>query len=124
MEAVKKEAFLEISVEVDDTPIYYDGTIPSIERSSCSYEYDLEQDKCRIFLDSDESAVRPSIAVIETIAALARKDSTELTPLFTIVDPDALDTLVQSPASHSERNDMLLSFTYENYTVTIQSNGD
>ena len=67
-------------------------------------------------------SVATSTAVVERVAAREGVDHTELVPLFDAIDPDALDTLVES----SRRNDaaMQLTFSYNGYDVTVTGQGE
>lgn len=61
----------------------------------------------------------PSLRIIEAVAAHSNIPMTELPPLFDSIDPDALDALFQ-PAMSNGR----IAFAYDNYQVTVDSNGD
>lgn len=58
----------------------------------------------------------PSEAIITAIAAKERVPETNLPPLYSQVDPDALDTLVADQSNDS----IQISFTYSGYTVRIR----
>ena len=67
------------------------------------------------------STTNPSQAIIERIADLEGICPTELTPpLYSAVDPDALDALVSSPAGESS---VSVRFTYKEYDIRITSGG-
>lgn len=80
-------------------------------------------DPFRYRSDSDES---PSEAVIAAVAKIAGKrpaasnpgSTTDtpavLAPLYSVIDPDALDTLVQGS------DDGTVSFSYEGYSITVE----
>ena len=57
----------------------------------------------------------PSLRVVEAVAAETDTDPTELTPLGTVVDTDALDALVSSAG------DLSVNFEYEGYRISIGS---
>ena len=61
------------------------------------------------------------MAVIATLAEAMDADPTEMDPLHSTVDPDALDALV------SDRNgtsgDIHVTFTHEDRTITVYSRG-
>lgn len=77
--------------------------------------------------DGDQSIApaadeQPSQAVVETVAAAEGVDQTDLRPLFSVVDPDALDSLFQS-RSGDEREGQI-RFTYHGYRVCVHRDGD
>ena len=61
------------------------------------------------------SQERPSRKIIERVAEATETDSVQLPPLYDDVDPDALDTLIQT------MSDGELTFTYSGVKVTITS---
>ena len=67
----------------------------------------------------------PSLAVIERIAELEGTDPIELTPpLYTAVDPDALDSLFHSATADESNPGGRVSFSYCGYDVTVRSDGE
>ena len=58
----------------------------------------------------------PSEAIVAAIAAKESVTETSLPPLYSQIDPDALDTLVAGQTS----DDIQISFTYSGYTVQIR----
>jgi hypothetical protein len=60
----------------------------------------------------------PHERVIERIATHSNTDPMELSPLYEVLDPDALDELIMS------MSDGELSFTYEGYPVSIDCDGE
>jgi hypothetical protein len=58
----------------------------------------------------------PSEAIVAAIAAKESVTETSLPPLYSQIDPDALDTLVAGQTS----DDIQISFTYSGYTVRIR----
>lgn len=63
--------------------------------------------------DADDE---PSLAVIEAVAEAEGCDSTDLSPLFEVIDPEALDRLVEDGAS--------VSFDYAGRHVNITETGE
>lgn len=53
----------------------------------------------------------PSEDVVQTVAAREGADPTSLDPLYEAIDPDALDSAVDSGA--------VVSFEYEGYEITV-----
>ena len=57
----------------------------------------------------------PTEAVVRAVATVRGVDPTDLrTPLFEVIDPDALDRLFESPA-----DDLTVSFQYHGHDVTL-----
>jgi len=64
----------------------------------------------------------PSTEVVERVAAREGVDSTDLgVPLFEVVDPEALDSVVESVAESG--TDARVEFTYYGYDVTVTPDG-
>lgn len=67
------------------------------------------------------STVSASTAVIETIASINGIDPIDLVvPLYEVVDPDALDSLIQS--SHAQ--ELEIHFEYMGHDVCVSSAGE
>ncbi|ELY43276.1 HalOD1 output domain-containing protein [Natronorubrum bangense] len=63
----------------------------------------------------------PSYRVVEAVAQKEGVLPTELCPpLFSVVDPEALDALVQ-PAADSSTGQVEIEFTYLDYVVQVQN---
>jgi len=63
----------------------------------------------------------PSYRVVKTVAQKEGISPAELSPpLFNVIDPDALDTLVQA-GTESSAGEMAIEFTYLNYAVRIEN---
>lgn len=58
----------------------------------------------------------PSEAIVTTIADRERVTETKLPPLYSDIDPDALDQLVTSRSGDGVQ----ISFTYNGYTVKVR----
>ena len=70
----------------------------------------------------DPAGERASEAVVTAVSALAGSKPVDLDPLYEVVEPDALDSLVE----HAQRGDTgthRLRFTYEGYDVGVRSDG-
>lgn len=59
----------------------------------------------------------PSMRVVDAVANETDTDPTELTPLGTVIDPEALDTLL----ADRESRDVAVDFEYEGCRVSIGS---
>lgn len=65
-----------------------------------------------------EWAVRPSVRVVEAVADAAGVDALSFeTPLFDVVDTDALDRLVETGSS------VRVTFAYEGHEVVVDGSG-
>lgn len=60
------------------------------------------------------------LSVVHTVAVATGKDPKSMAPLYSVLDPDALQNLLAASQAH----DLQVSFTYEERAVTIASNGD
>lgn len=65
--------------------------------------------------------VATSTKVVEHVAARESVDHTELVPLFDVIDPDALDNLVES--SRRNGSAIQITFSYNGYDVTVTNEG-
>lgn len=62
-------------------------------------------------------------AVVEAVAAEKGVDPLSLEPpLYDVLDPEALDSLYESPTTRQE-TPLRISFTYADCTVTVQNDG-
>lgn len=61
---------------------------------------------------------RPSEAVIEVVSAIEDVEPTDLTPLYTRVDPDALDSLCANEGLDAHPT---VRFNYEGLVVTVSA---
>ena len=85
-------------------------------------EYDADRDVYRASFDSDSEGA--SSAVVSAVAAVAGTSPVEMPPLYSVVDPDALETLVDGPAvSRRSSSDTHVSFPYNGYDVTVCDDG-
>lgn len=68
---------------------------------------------------SDDPA---AITIVETVASVRDTEPTELEPLSSTVDPDALNTLFAPGGGGPEMG--LIQFEYENCLVSVTADGD
>lgn len=61
----------------------------------------------------------PSVVVTETIAELKDTGIECLEPLYSVIDPDALDQLIQRSGQEESHQSVSISFVFEGYRVTI-----
>lgn len=73
------------------------------------------------FGEGDES---PSMVVVSTIAAVSGRSFVDLPPLYTAVDPEALETLVAGEESGPDREEVEVTFTYADYEISVDSDGE
>lgn len=69
----------------------------------------------------DPTDIEPETAVIAMVADLDEKEPTELSPLYSAVD-DAISSIFSNPPASEAQ--VSITFTYENYRITIQQNGE
>lgn len=100
----------------DVTEIEWD----SVEKNE-EVEYCPETDTYRASFDSDSKSVCE--AVVSTVAVISETRPTELPPLYSVIDPDALETVVESTGPGPSSSDTHVSFTFDGYTVTVHSYG-
>lgn len=65
---------------------------------------------------------RPSERVVEVVSDAKGVDPDELSPLYNVIDPDALNTLFD-PRTTSHQAAAQVEFSYEGYTVIVTSDG-
>lgn len=71
----------------------------------------------------EPSGEKPSQRIINRIADLEGIDPTELTPpLYSKVDPEALDSLFRSPTSDGSEPADHICFRYCGYEIRVESN--
>lgn len=71
---------------------------------------------CKRFTEDEEPL---SVRLVERVANHAGVDVQALPPLYDVIDPDALDSLV-----HADLWNGQVMFTYFGYAVTIRSDGE
>ncbi|WP_049941582.1 HalOD1 output domain-containing protein [Haloterrigena turkmenica] len=74
-------------------------------------------------LSAEPSSETPSLEIIERVASLEETDPLALPPLYDTIDPDALDSLVQSSAADGARTESTIRFTYCGYDVRVGADG-
>ncbi len=70
-----------------------------------------------------ESGERASEAVVAAVAALVDANGTTLEPLYSVVEPEALDSLVEHARRVDDASTHRLRFTYEGFDVAVRSDG-
>jgi len=82
---------------------------------------EYHQDSATVRTRFDQEKTPASMAVIATLADVMDADPVELDPLYSTVDPDALDELVRVRAVTP--GDIRVTFTHEGHTITVHSYG-
>lgn len=82
-------------------------------------EYSQESGTVRTQFDQEKTPA--SMAVIATLAEVMDTDPMEMRPLYSTVDPDALDALVQ--VRHTTTEDIHISFTHEGHKIRVHNYG-
>lgn len=76
----------------------------------------------RTHTDSFDPADGPIETIVDLVAGAADRSILELTPLYDVVDPDALNALFGRGRESSGRP-QTFAFTYEGYRVTVCGDG-
>ena len=71
----------------------------------------------------DWTATTPSAAVIETVAIASNRKLTGIEPLHEVIDPDALDALIQSSGAESVDGGTVVTFEFAGRSVTVHGGG-
>ncbi|WP_049924756.1 HalOD1 output domain-containing protein [Halopiger djelfimassiliensis] len=71
------------------------------------------------------SGESPSLSIVHQVAAHEGVDPSELEPpLHEVIDPDALDALVQSTARQPSGSAATIEFTYRHRRIRVDSTGN
>lgn len=92
-------------------------------RSDTAITFDPETHTYRLPYDkrSDESV---STAVVRGVAAVTNTPTTELDPLFEVIDPDALECLFSTARGRSLRDHGWVSFEYNGCEVNVSATNE
>lgn len=86
--------------------------------------YDREGDVHRAKYEWGDG-VSLSEFVVESVAAVTNTPPTEITPLYRVIDPDALNKLYEPTYDQSlRRGGGCITFTFEGCTVTVYWDGE
>ncbi|WP_224268830.1 HalOD1 output domain-containing protein [Haloprofundus salinisoli] len=77
-------------------------------------------DYCTLFNPCVDSVVEE---LVRTVSALRDASPVEITPLYRVVDSDALETLFDESATRKRPSHRVVTFDYEGFEVTIRSPG-
>lgn len=84
-------------------------------------EYDPDSEIYRTSFDSASQSVGE--AITSTVAVVSETPPLELPPLYSVIDPEAVERLVGRPESESSSSDTHVSFAFNGYDVTVHSYG-
>lgn len=65
----------------------------------------------------------PSTAVVTAVAAASGVDPISIDPLYEVIDPDALNSIVATTDGASDSSSARIEFTYQDYRVLVKANG-
>ena len=68
----------------------------------------------------DWDDVRPTTAIVELVGQLRNRPPTSLTPLYDVIDPDAMNRLFQ----RDDQSSLSLSFSYEGHEIHVAGTGE
>lgn len=71
----------------------------------------------------DWTARTPSTAVIEMVAIAVDREPTELEPMYEVIDPEALDSIVGQNGEYPARKNTTVAFTLNDHDITVRSDG-
>lgn len=71
----------------------------------------------------DQRVDAPQEVVVHSVAALEDRSPIELDPLYTVIDPDALDQLFAPMINGRHVGDGKIAFDYQGYEITLHSYG-
>ena len=83
-------------------------------------DVELDTDTDTFWATYDSARDDVSLAVVAVVAAVEDRAPTDLTPLQTVVDTDALDRLFHAPAEQLP-TPTSTSFRYQGYEVTVSN---
>lgn len=86
-----------------------------------SLEYHASGETYRVEFATEEG--EPSTTIVKAIAAILGRKQDELDPLYYVVEPDALDSIVQPTVRGDHHGDVEISFTYHGFDVAVKSYG-
>lgn len=71
----------------------------------------------------DWTETDPSTAVVEVVSTALGVEPTDVEPLYTAVDPEALDRLFREPGGDRDISAVVVSFTFADRHVTVEGTG-
>jgi len=61
--------------------------------------------------------------IVTQVAEAEDSDSTTLPPLYEVIDPDALDKLIESLSGGPNQSTCVVRFVYCDYEITVTASG-
>lgn len=86
-----------------------------------SVQYDSETNTYNATFDGTE--IKPSTAVVKVMASVCGTEPTNLDPLYNVIDPTKLDSLILQQVSGHPDGDCIIEVTYLGYKMTVKSYG-
>lgn len=83
--------------------------------------YDPDTETYRAFFDAPPESV--IMAITAVVARATETDPTAINPLYSAIDPDALDTLMNPGSDPQPDSNIHVTFTLEGHEVTVHSHG-
>jgi hypothetical protein len=100
-----------------------DDTKTTLQEPFTTSTLELSVSKPGTYLVKYDPAVDPpSVAVVATVASIVEEDPLDLEPLSSVIDPDALDTMVRT-SSAGKRSGISLTFPYSGFEVSVRDDG-
>lgn len=90
-------------------------------RKHNTIEYDDESGTYRASYDSASRSVQE--AVVSTVALVSETPPLQMPPLYSVVDPEALETLLTPTEPRSATGDVSATLSYGRHEVTIYNHG-
>lgn len=87
---------------------------------SGDFDYDEDTDTYRTSVSFDDA---PSLTVVEAIGVISDETVADIDPLYSSVDPDALDTIFSTIASGEMSGPVCVELTHAGHEVFISSDG-
>lgn len=86
-------------------------------QSTDSIAFHEEDEVYRLAYDREVDTT--SLAIIAAVAAIADTDPVDLDPLYSTIDPEAVDTLFDGSATGQIRSTVRVSFHFNEFEITV-----
>lgn len=90
---------------------------------TASAEVTFHESTSRYRAEFDRHDRSPTVAIVDAVSEATDAHVTELTPLGSVLDAEALEGLFTRQSPGQEPPDLSLSFTYEGCEVTVKARG-
>lgn len=98
-----------------------DGAVGTETGGTSGFDGGVESTDEAVRVHFDPAADAASMAVVDAVAEAASVDATDLPPIHSAIDPDALDALLSSATANDES--CRLAFRYDGYDVSVFEHG-